>query len=138
MANPLKDKVWKWKRSKQRKAGTAPRMTPKVPSPTRVFEVEEEEQQALEGEEGEEASGIMGAEEGIVGLRIAPSVMVVGDTQAVRVERAFDVGEKADLDAVALVMSVMGLVDLVNPPPRMAYKKWSSSHWRDTHRRAIL
>ena len=86
-----------------------------MPSPTQGLETEEE-QQALEGEEGEEASVIMGAEEGFAGTSVAPSAMVVGDTQVVRVEQAFEVTEKADFDAVAPVMSLMGLVDLVNPP----------------------
>ena len=92
-------------------------MTPKVLSPTRVFEEEqEEEEEALEGEEGEEASVIMGAQEGVAGTSVVPSVVVVGDTQAVRVEQAFEANEKAELDAVAPVMSVMGLFDLVDPP----------------------
>ena len=43
----------KGKRSKQRKAGTPPRMTPKEPSLTRMVEAGDEEQEALEGEEGE-------------------------------------------------------------------------------------
>ena len=104
----------KGKGSKQRKAGTPPRMTPKVPSPTRASqEEEEEEQQALEGEA---ASVIMGAQEGAAGTSVVPSVVVVGDTQAVRVEQAVEANEKAELDAVAPVMSVMGLSDLVDPP----------------------
>ena len=107
----------KGKGSKQRKAGTPPRMTPKVPSPTRASqEEEEEEQQALEGEEGEEASVIMGAQEGAAGTSVFPSVVMVGDPQAVRVEQAFEANEKAELDAVAAVMPVMGLFDLVDPP----------------------
>ena len=48
----------KGKRPKQRNPGISQRNNPKVPSPTRVFEAEAE-QQGLEGEEGEEASVIM-------------------------------------------------------------------------------
>ena len=47
---------------------------------------------------------------------MAPSVIVVGDTQAVRGDQAFNTNEKAELDGVVPVMSVMGLVDLVDPP----------------------
>ena len=43
-------------------------------------------------------------------------MILVVDTQAVRLEQAFDPNEKADLDGVAPVISVMGLVDLVDPP----------------------
>ena len=99
-----------------------------MPSPPRTFETEQEEEQTLEEAEGEEARVIIGPEEAFAGSNVAPSVIVVGETQAVRVERLFDPEEKAEL--VAQVISVMALTDLLNP--RQTYQRWSTFHYKDT------
>ena len=62
----------------------------------------------------------------MAGASVAPTVMLVGETKAVRVAQSFDVKEKADLDAVAPVISMMGLVDLVDPPHGVQVVKYLS------------
>ena len=61
------------------------------------------------------ASVILGAEEGFAGSIGAASEMVLGQTQGVRVEKPFDPEEKDELDAVAPVISVRALADLLKP-----------------------
>ena len=53
--------------------------------------------------------------EGFAGASTVASVMVVGETLAARVEKPYDPEDKSELGAVAPVISVMELVDLLNP-----------------------
>ena len=103
----------KGKGAKQRKNGNPPRafrLTPMVQPPTQEPEEEKEDGEVVEGEQGEGPSVIMGE------MSLAPSVVMVGDARAVLVEQCFDAGEKAEVDELDTVMSVIGIQDLLNPP----------------------